>query len=277
MSEAGPPVVFRVLAALALILMLAPAVVTVMAAFSAGNYLQFPPQGFSLKWIRQFLTSPLFLENFTFSFRLALLVTVISTILGSAAAVGLTRAQFPGREAVRTLLLAPIVLPGMVLGLALLAYYAALKLPLMRTYAGLVVAHVLVTVPFVFASVTAALARFDIALEEAARSMGAGPLRAFWDVTVKVNAQAIMAGATFAFVVSFGQFDVSLFLAGADMLPLPVALYNSIRFRTDPTIAAAGVFAISTVIVSMVLVFLFTRPRRSRPAPAASQPRSQSS
>ncbi len=262
------PRVFRLLAGLALVLLLAPAVVTVMAAFSAGNYLQFPPVGFSFKWIRQFLTSPLFLENFTFSFRLALLVTVISTILGSAAAVGLSRSRFPGREAVRTLLLSPIVLPGMVLGLALLAYYAALKLPLMRTYAGLVVAHVIVTVPFVFASVSAALARFDLSLEEAARSMGAGPVRAFWDVTVKVNAQAVMAGSTFAFVVSFGQFDTSLFLAGADMLPLPVALYNSIRFRTDPTIAAAGVFAISTVIVSMTLVYLLTRPRKTNVARA---------
>ncbi len=251
-SERRYPVVFLILAILALVFMLAPAVVTVAAAFNDGNYLQFPPEGFSFRWITGFLTSPLFLENFVFSFKLALLVTIIATILGTAAAVGITRVAFRGREVIRVMLLAPIVLPGMVLGLALLAYYAALNLPLMRSYWGLVIAHVLVATPFVFALVTAALARFDTSLEEAARSMGAGPLRAFWDVTLKVNSQAVMAGATFAFIVSFGQFDTSLFLAGADMVPLPVALFQAIKFRTDPTIAAAGVFSIATVVISTV-------------------------
>ena len=267
-SESRFPATFVILAVAALLFMLAPAVVTLAAAFNAGNYLQFPPHGLSFRWIEAFLTSPLFLDNFVFSFKLALVVTVIATLLGTAAAVGLLRAAFPGREAVRVMLLAPIVLPGMVLGLALLAYYAALKLPLMRSYWGLVVAHVLVATPFVFALVSAALARFDVSLEEAARSMGAGPIRAFWDVTLKINSQAILAGSTFAFIVSFGQFDTSLFLAGADMLPLPVALFNSIKFRTDPTIAAAGVFSIATVVASTVLLYFLTSARRRKVVPS---------
>jgi len=255
-SEREFPLVFIGLGCVALFFLLAPALVTVAAAFNDGNYLQFPPDGLSLRWIKKFLTSPLFWDNFTFSFKLALVVTLISTVLGSAASVAMLRVHFFGREALRMVFLAPIVLPGMVLGLALLAFYATSKIGLMGSYAGLVLAHVLVTFPFVFATVSAALARFDQSLEEAARSLGAGPLRAFWDITVRVIAQGILAGGTFAFVASFGQFDVSLFLATGDMRPLPVALFDAIRFRTDPTIAAAGVFAITTVIISMIVTYL---------------------
>ena len=252
-DEQAFPSVFIVLAILALTVMLAPVVVTVLAAFNSGNYLQFPPEGLSLRWIDAYLDSPLFHENFLFSFRLALLVTLISTILGTCASIVLIRVDFPGRDAMRAMFLAPIVLPGMVLGLALLSFYVTVDLGLFRTFWGLVLGHVLVTMPFVIGTVGASLARFDLSLEHAARSLGAGPVRAFWDITVRVISQGMLAGATFAFIVSFGQFDVSLFLATIEYRPLPVALYDSIRFRTDPTIAAAGVFAIATVITSMVI------------------------
>ena len=252
-DERAFPSVFILLAILALTVMLAPVVVTVLAAFNSGNYLQFPPQGLSMRWIDTYLASPLFHENFLFSFRLALLVTLISTVLGTCASIALIRVDFPGRDAMRAMFLAPIVLPGMVLGLALLSFYVTVDLGLFRTFWGLVLGHVLVTMPFVIGTVGASLARFDLSLEEAARSLGAGPVRAFWDVTVRVISQGMLAGATFAFIVSFGQFDVSLFLATIEHRPLPVALYDSIRFRTDPTIAAAGVFAIATVITSMLI------------------------
>ncbi len=267
METSESPFVFKAIAAVALLLLLAPTVVTVVAAFNEGNYLQFPPQGLSLRWIEAFLTGPLFRESFTFSFRLAFCATLISTVLGTAAALALVRLRFRGREALRAVMLAPIVLPGMVLGLALLSFYAAIQMGLFRTFAGLLLAHVLVTLPFVIATVGAALARFDRSLEEAARSLGAGPVRAFFDVTMRVTAQGILAGATFAFIVSFGQFDISLFLATSEMRPLPVALYDSIRYRTDPTIAAAGVFAISTVFLSMTLVHVLTNRKGKRAAP----------
>jgi putative spermidine/putrescine transport system permease protein len=266
-DEREIPIFFIVMAGLALLVLLAPVVVTVLAAFNAGNYLQFPPDGFSLRWIYAYLESPLFRENFLFSFRLALLVTIISTILGTAASIALSRISIRGRNVLRVLFLAPIVLPGMVIGLALLSFYASVNLGLMRTFAGLVLGHVLVTMPFVIGTVSAALARFSPSREEAARSLGAGPFRAFWDVTMQVISQGMLGGATFAFIVSFGQFDVSLFLATVDLRPLPVALYDSIRFRTDPTIAAAGVFAVATVILSMLLGYFIStrgRPRKAR-------------
>lgn len=262
-EEPAFPLPFIIGSVVALMVMLAPVVVTVIAAFNAGNYLQFPPDGFSMRWIEAYLSSPLFHENFLFSFRLGLLVTVISTILGTCAAVALMRVNLRLRNALRTMFLAPLVLPGMVIGLALLSFYATVPLGLLRSYWGLVLGHVLVTIPFVLATVSASLARFDPALEEAARNLGAGPIRAFWDITMRVISQGMLAGGTFAFIVSFGQFDVSLFLATADQRPLPVALYDSIRFRTDPTIAAAGVFAITTVIVTMTLGYFFSSRGRS--------------
>lgn len=255
------PLAFVAMAGVALTVMLAPVVVTILAAFNAGNYLQFPPQGFSMKWIYAYLNSPLFYESFLFSFRLAFIVAILSTILGTCASIALTRSNFFGRDALRAMFLAPIVLPGMVLGLALLSFYATVNLGLLRTFWGLVLGHVLVTTPFVIATVSAALARFDRSLEEAARSLGAGPVRAFWDVTMRVISQGMLAGITFAFVVSFGQFDISLFLSTNEYRPLPVALYDSIRFRTDPTVAAAGVFAIATVVTTMLLGHFITNRR----------------
>ena len=106
------PSVFIVLATLALTVMLAPVVVTVLAAFNSGNYLQFPPEGLSMRWINTYLESPLFHENFLFSFRLALLVTLISMVLGTCASIALIRVDFPGRDAMRAMFLAPIVLPA---------------------------------------------------------------------------------------------------------------------------------------------------------------------
>ncbi len=255
-SEREFPVVFLLLAGVALVLLLGPAAVTIVAAFNSGNYLQFPPQGFSFKWIVAFITSDMFQHSYLFSFQLGATVSLISTLLGTTAAVAMRRLWFPFKGFLHALFLAPLVLPGMVLGLAILSFLIVTRSGLQQTYAGLVAGHVAVTFPFVFAAVSAALARFDETLEEAARSLGAGPLRAFWDITMRVIGQGILAGATFAFAASFGQFDVSLFLSAPDLLPLPVALYNEIRFRTDPTIAAAGTFAIFTVIASMVLTYL---------------------
>ncbi len=255
-GERDFPVVFLLLAGVALVLLLGPAVVTIVAAFNSGNYLQFPPQGFSFKWIVGFIASDMFQHSYLFSFQLGATVSLISTLLGTTAAVAMRRLWFPFKGFLHALFLAPLVLPGMVLGLAILSFLVLTRSGLQQTYAGLVAGHVAVTFPFVFAAVSAALARFDESLEEAARSLGAGPLRAFWDITVRVIGQGILAGATFAFAASFGQFDVSLFLSAPDLLPLPVALYNEIRFRTDPTIAAAGTFAIFTVVVSMVLTYL---------------------
>ena len=153
----------------------------------------------------------------------------------------------------RGLFLAPIVLPGLVLGLALYVAYVLTNIGLARTFGGLLVGHVLVTSPFVLATVSASLVGFDISLEEAARSLGAGPLQAFRLVTLKIIQPAIAAGSIFAFIISFGQFDLSLYLGTPNLTGLPYAMYISLRYKFEPTAAAAGIFAIALVILSMAV------------------------
>lgn len=247
------PLIFVILAVIAFALLLLPAIIVVLAGLTSGNYLQFPPQGFSLKWVQHFLTTTTYRGAFLFSFGLATIVMIVSTILGTAASLFLTRVRFPGRSLLRAYFLAPLLLPGVVLGLALYLFYVFTNIGLAQTLAGLAIGHVLVTTPYVIGAVTASLYNFDMSLEEAARSLGAGPWVTFRRITFPIIAPGIAAGSLFAFIVSFGQFDVSLFLSTPNLQPLPIALYNGLRYQFDPTIAAAGVFAIILVIVTTLL------------------------
>lgn len=248
------PLIFRIVAVITFIYLLIPAFIVVMAGLNSGNYLTFPPEGFSLKWVQAFLTSDIFLPAYLYSLRLGFVTMIVSTVVGTMTALFLTRVSFPGRAFVRAFFLAPLLLPGLVLGLALYVYY--LNVPifgLSRTFGGMLVGHILVTMPFVIGTVSASLYGFDRSLEEAARSLGAGPIHAFMTVTLPNIKAGITAGSLFAFIVSFGQFDLSLMLSTPNNTPLPFAMYSSLRYQFEPTSAAAGTFAIILVVLSMVL------------------------
>jgi putative spermidine/putrescine transport system permease protein len=254
MGDINPiPVTFRILAGITLVILLVPALLVVLAGLNSGEYLTFPPEGLSLRWVRTFLTSPTFMPAFLFSFGLAAATTIVSTLLGTMAAVYLTRSTWKGRELLRGLFILPVVLPGVVVGLALYVFYIWTGSELARTFPGLLIGHVLVTMPFVIATVSASLVDFDPSLEEAARSLGAGPLQAFSKVTLPAISPGISAGTVFAFIISFGQFELTLFLAPADRQPLPLAIYTSLRYAFEPTAAAAGIFAICLVVLSTLL------------------------
>lgn len=247
------PLPILILAILGFCYMLVPIVVVVLAGLTAGEFLTFPPEGLSFRWVIAFLQSEKYLSAFFFSFRLALMTMIVSTILGTAAALFLSRSRFFGRNAMRAFFLSPVVLPGVVIGFALYAFYISSGLGLTRTIWGLWIGHILYSTPYVIGTVGAALASYDVSLEEAARSLGASPLRAFRKVTFPNIAQGIQAGSIFAFIVSFGQFEVSLFLSAPNSEPLPIAMYNSLRYKFDPSAAAAGIFAIMLVTASVLL------------------------
>ena len=244
---------FKIVAALALMVLLVPVAIVILTGLNAGDYLTFPPQGLSLRWIEAFLTSPTFVPAYLFSFKLAAAATLVSVLIGTAAAVYLARTRSAAAKALRGFFILPLVLPGVVLGLALYVFYASSGIGLARSFAGLLVGHVIVTTPLVIATVTAALVDFDLSLEEAARSLGASPMAAFLRITLPIVSPGIGAGALFAFIVSFGQFEVTLFLATPDSQPLPIAIYTSLRYRFEPTAAAAGIFAILLVVASTIL------------------------
>lgn len=242
-----------ILAILGFCFMLLPIVVVVLAGLTSGEYLTFPPQGLSFRWVIAFLQSEKYLSSFLFSFKLALMTMMVATILGTAAALFLSRSRFFGRSTMRAFFLSPVVLPGVVIGFALYAFYISSGLGLSRTIWGLWIGHILYSTPYVIGTVGAALASYDVSLDEAARSLGATPFRTFRKVTFPNISHGIQAGSIFAFIVSFGQFEVSLFLSTPNLEPLPIAMYNSLRYQFDPSAAAAGIFAIMLVTASVLL------------------------
>lgn len=254
MQDPNPiPLTMRLLAAVALAVLLVPVGIVVLAGLNAGDYLTFPPHGLSLRWLANFFVSPTFLPAFGLSMGLALVTTIVSSILGTLAAVFLTRTRSKAREILRGLFVLPVILPGVVLGLALYVFYIRTDIGLARSLTGLLIGHVLVTMPFVIATVTSSLVDFDLSIEEAARALGASPLQAFVKVTLPNIAPGISAGTIFAFIVSFGQFELTLFLSTPDLQTLPIAMYTSLRYAFEPTAAAAGIFAICLVTFSTLV------------------------
>lgn len=252
-SEPEIPRIFRAISVVTFIFLLFPAVIVILASVNAGNYLTFPPQGFSLRWIGKFLREPYFRNAYAFSLSLGLITAILSTTLGTLAAITLARIRFRGRSLVRSFFLMPLMLPGVVLGLGLFTFYVSSPLPFARTFVGMMIGHAIITMPYVIGTVSAALYNFDVSLEEAARSLGATPWQAFRKVTLPSISSGILAGFIFAFIVSFGAFDISLFLSTPDLNPLPIAIYISLRYQFEPTAAAAGTFAILLVSASMLI------------------------
>jgi putative spermidine/putrescine transport system permease protein len=250
--ERAIPIPMLILAILGFCYLLFPILVVVLAGLTTGEFLTFPPKGLSLRWVISFLQSEKYLSAFFFSFKLALMTM----------AVFLARSRFVGRSALRAFFLSPVVLPGVVVGFALYAFFITSGLGISRTIWGLWVGHILYSTPYVIGTVGASLATFDVSLEEAGRSLGASPLRAFRKITFPNIAQGIQAGSIFAFIVSFGQFEVSLFLSAPNSEPLPIAMYNSLRYKFEPDAAAAGIFAITLVIASVLLTNRLVNIRR---------------
>ena len=244
-------------------MLLLPVVIVVLAGLNAGEYLTFPPQGLSLRWVGAFLTSPTFMGAYLYSFVLALAATLISTVLGTLAAIYLSRSPGGMASVLRGFFMLPIVLPGVVLGLALYIFYISTDIGLARTFGGLLIGHVLVTFPFVIATVTASMVGFDLSLEEAARSLGASPWAAFRKITLRLHRAGRLRRARSSPSSSRSASSrLSLFLTVPNHEPLPMAMYISLRYKFEPTAAAAGIFAIALVAISTVVSARLVNLRR---------------
>jgi putative spermidine/putrescine transport system permease protein len=232
-----------------------PIVIVILAALNAGNYLAFPPQGLSFRWfIRAAETTP-FVRSFIFSLKLAGWVTVVSTVLGTMAALYIVRHSRRFRDVLRLAIIAPLQFPAILTGIALLIFFLATGLGT-RGMRAMFIGHTLVALPYVFLTVSAVLVVFDRSLEEAARSLGAGPFMSFWRITLPLIKGGVISGALFAFITSFDQFPISLLLVSVGNTPLPLQLFDYLRFSFDP--AAAAVSTVS-VIMSVIIVLLVDR------------------
>ncbi|MBK1842079.1 ABC transporter permease [Azospirillum sp. YIM B02556] len=227
---------------LVVLFIIGPLIVIMGGSFTETPYVTFPPVGFTLHWYSMLIHQHDFMESFGFSVLLAVLCSLGAMLLGVPAVVGLHRFGFIGSSLFRSFLMSPLVLPTIVTGVALLQFYHLAHVD--SSLAGLLVAHVLITVPYVIRTVGAGLTGLDPALEEAATSLGAGQLRTLLRVTLPAIMPSIMAALIFVFITSFDQTTVSLFLSGVDLMPLPVRIYRYIDFAVDPMIAS-----ISTLLI----------------------------
>ena len=218
--------------ALAGLFILAPLAVIILNSFSSVAYNMFPPPGYSTRWYANLAAQSDFYAAALRSVVLGLLATGLALILGTLTAYALTRTRLPGAGAVRAFVLAPIVIPKIVLGVALFMFFV--RLGVADHYSSLLMTHTLVTFPFVVAVLSAAFANFDWSLEEAARDLGAGPLTSFFRVLLPEIRTSVIVSAIFAFVIAFDQVETTLFLVrpgqrdAADRdVPLPAEMAGS--------------------------------------------------
>jgi putative spermidine/putrescine transport system permease protein len=226
--------------------LLAPLVVVVVASFNAADFLSFPPRGLSLRWYAAIVQSDLWTDSFKVSALVTAIVTPIALVMGTLAAYALARYSFPGRALVMTLLMAPLVMPQVVLGIALLGYFS--RLGLINSLTGLVIGHLVVTLPYTVRLVSISVASLDPALERAAQSLGANAFQTFVRVTLPLLRPGLIAGAIFAAIISFGELAVTLLIAGASTTTLPLRIFNYTEYNFDPTINA-----VSTIFVVLAL------------------------
>jgi putative spermidine/putrescine transport system permease protein len=237
---------------LVVLFLMTPLIIIVGGSFTVTPYVAFPPIGFTLRWYDQLMHRQDFLDAFLTSLVIAVLATTIGLVLGTLAAMGMHRHEFPGKQAVEGFLASPLILPTLVSGIALLQLYYYIDMD--TALIGLVIGHVLITVPYVIRTVGAGLIGLDPALEEAASSLGAGQVRILWRVILPAISPSIMASSIFVFIMSFDQATVSIFLATPDVVPLPVRIYTYIDLAIDPMIAAVSTLMIgfSFVLVAVL-------------------------
>jgi len=240
------------------IFILAPIIFVLLSSFSRSSMLSFPPTDFSLEWYKHIPSD--FIQSLKISIIVAIATALTATVLGVPAGMALSRGNVPGLQFINALLMSPLMLPTLVIGVSLYSYYIFIwdisKLPLAGNLSGLIIGHSSFAIPYVIRNVTASLALFDTSLEEAAMNLGANPRQAFFKVTVPIIMPGIIAGAIFAFIVSFDDVPVSLFLAGANSTTLPIKIFTSIEFSLTPVVMAV---AAMIVYISVALLLILER------------------
>ncbi|MDZ5456073.1 ABC transporter permease [Azohydromonas lata] len=242
-----------------LLFLLLPILAIVPLSFSASSFLAYPMPGWSLQWYEQLLASDDWARAARNSFIVAPLATLLATVLGTLASVGLARVQFKGKSVLMSVLIAPMVVPVVVVGVG--TYLVFARIGLADTYLGLVLSHAALGAPFVVTTVLATLQGFNHNLVRASLGLGAGPVETFFRVTLPVIAPGVISGALFAFATSFDEVVVTLFIAGPAQATLPRQMFTGIRENINPTIAAVATLLI-LFTTALMLTLEWIRGRR---------------
>lgn len=242
LSERAWFFVLRGMNALTLLFLVLPILVIVPLSFSESSFLSYPMPGVSLRWYQNLFASDEWMRAAKNSFIVAPAATLIATVLGTLAAVGLNKAEFRGKGLVMAVLISPMVVPVVVVGVGVYLFFA--QIGLSESYAGLILAHAALGAPFVVTTVSATLQGFNHNLVRASLSLGAGPLTTFFRITLPVIAPGLVSGALFAFATSFDEVVITLFVAGPGQSTLPRQMFAGIRENITPTIAALATILI---------------------------------
>ncbi|MGF3022113.1 ABC transporter permease [Methylobacterium aquaticum] len=255
--------VLRLVSAAVLVFLVAPVLIVIPLSFNESAYFSYPMSGFSTRWYAALVSSEEWRLAVVNSFIIGLASTAIATVLGTAAAMGISRPSFPLRGFIMPLLISPMIIPIVVVAVSLYLVFAPLGLT--SSHAGVILAHAALGTPFVVITVTATLMAFNWNLVRAAASLGAPPLMTFRRVTLPLIAPGVATGAVFAFATSFDEVIVILFIGGAEQKTIPRQMWSGIRDQINPSILAMA--ALLTVFA--ITLFLVIDWLHGRAAPAA--------
>ncbi|OAF17049.1 polyamine ABC transporter permease [Bradyrhizobium centrolobii] len=255
--EKGWYYLHRLICTAVLLFLIAPILVIIPLSFNSVPFFSYPMPGLSLRWYQEFFLGNQWQVALYNSIFVAVSVTLLSTTLGTLAALGLSRPNFPWRAALLSLLISPIMVPVVITAVAMYFFYA--DVGLLNTYLGLILAHTTIATPFVVITVTATLTGFDHSLTRAAAGLGAPPVTVFFNVTLPLILPGMISGALFAFGSSFDEVVLALFIASVDQRTLPRTMFSGIREEINPTITAAATILILFSIAMLTTVELLRR------------------
>ena len=255
---------FRIICALIFLFLIIPILVIFPLSFNAQPYftftpemLSFDPAGYSTRWYEEFFSSSTWQQAVRNSLVIAVFSTILSTFLGTLAALGLSRKDFPYKTAVMGLLISPMVVPLIISAAGMFFFYS--RIGLQGTHFGVILAHAALATPFVVITVTATLVGFDHSLTRAAASLGSSPTRTFFQITVPLITPGVISGALFAFITSFDEVVVVLFVGSVNQRTIPWAMFSGIREQISPTILAVATILIIFSIILLTTIELLRR------------------
>jgi putative spermidine/putrescine transport system permease protein len=237
-----------------------PIAIVVILAFSGAGYLQFPPTSFSFRWFVRFLTDPQWQAALWYSLVIGIIACALATVVGFFAAYAFVRGDFPGKKLLLSLLLLPIIVPTVITSIAM--YFLSARFHLVGNLLWIGICHAVIALPVVLLILLSALQGVDANVERAALSLGASRTRLFLKVVVPLAAPGLISAALFAFLASFDELIISLFLTGVRTQTLPVRIWNSLHLEIEPTIAAVSAFLIG-VTAFVLLLDTLLRGRRA--------------
>lgn len=260
MTKLSPSrIILALLCAMVLLYLILPILIIAPMSFSSARFLTFPPPSLSLRWYREYVESPAWMQATLVTLTVALLTVAIATPLGLAAGYAISQSKLRIMRVVHGALLLPLVVPIIITAVGIFFVYA--KIGLIATMTGLVLANVMLGLPYVVISVVAGLQSFDMTQEMVARSLGMNRLRSFFAVTLPQIRSSVIAGAIFAFISAMDETIVAIFISGGQYQPLTKRMFTALRDEIDPTIAAISTLMTATSF--MLVLIATTRKKKS--------------